>query len=186
MKRCFRLIFTLQEISRKAIYKIFREPILKKSLGGDPLHIGEKCDIKGIENIYIGAGSTIGPRAVLWTTRARIIIDEKVIMGPNVTIITGNHRIDFVGKFMADVTESEKNPDDDEDVIIKRDVWIGANTTILKGVTIEEGCVIAAGAVVTKNTEGYGVYAGVPAKRVADRFSEENLVQHCELMNTNY
>lgn len=83
---------------------------------------------------------------------------------------------------MADVTDAEKNPSDDQDVIINRDVWIGANVTILKGVTIEEGCVIAAGAVVTKSTEAYGVYAGVPARRIAERFKADELKRHCELM----
>ena len=60
---------------------------------------------------------------------------------------------------------------DDMDVVIKDDCWIGGNSTILKGVTIETGCVIAAGAVVTKSTEPYGIYGGVPAKRLSDRFS---------------
>ena len=83
---------------------------------------------------------------------------------------------------MADVTAAEKEPSDDEDVIIKRDVWIGANATILKGVTIEEGCVIAAGAVVTRSTEPFGIYAGVPASRIAERFDQETLVKHKELM----
>lgn len=55
------------------------------------------------------------------------LIDEKVITGPHITIITGNHRTNIPGKFMADVTAAEKEPSDDEDVIIKRDVWIGAN-----------------------------------------------------------
>lgn len=133
------------------------------------------------EYFYRG-GRSIGPGSVLWTTRANILIDEKVITGPHITIITGNHRTNIPGKFMADVTAAEKEPSDDEDVIIKRDVWIGANATILKGVTIEEGCVIAAGAVVTRSTEPFGIYAGVPASRIAERFDQETLVKHKELM----
>jgi acetyltransferase-like isoleucine patch superfamily enzyme len=43
------------------------------------------------------------------------------------------------------------------------DVWIGANASVLDGVTIEEGCIIAAGSVVTKSTVKNGVYYGVPA-----------------------
>lgn len=179
-----RLVFHIQEMVRKAAYKCFREIVLKKSLKscGVGVHIAQHCDIKGIENISIGTGSSIGPGATLWTTRANILIDEKVITGPHITIITGNHRTNIPGKFMADVTAAEKQPSDDEDVIIKRDVWIGANATILKGVTIEEGCVIAAGAVVTRSTEPFGIYAGVPASRIAERFDKETLVKHKEMI----
>lgn len=47
-------------------------------------------------------------------------------------------------------------------------VWIGAGVTVLPGVRIEEGCVIAAGAVVTAHCAPHGLYAGVPARRVKD------------------
>lgn len=52
--------------------------------------------------------------------------------------------------------------------LIKDGCWVGANVTIIPGVTIGEGCIIAAGAVVTKNCEPDGLYAGVPAKRIKD------------------
>lgn len=54
-----------------------------------------------------------------------------------------------------------------EDVVIKDNVWLAMNTTILKGVTIEEGCVIGTGSLVTKSCdEPHAIYAGVPAKKV--------------------
>ena len=52
---------------------------------------------------------------------------------------------------------------------IGRDVWIGANAVILGGVTIGEGCVIGAGAVVTKNIPAYNLAKGIPAKAVQIR-----------------
>lgn len=55
------------------------------------------------------------------------------------------------------------------DVNIKNDVWIGFGVQIMSGVTIHDGCVIGAGAVVTKDTEPYGVYAGIPAKKIGQR-----------------
>lgn len=55
-------------------------------------------------------------------------------------------------------------------VIINDDVWIVANVTILKGVKIGEGSVIAAGSVVTKDVEPYCIYGGVPAKKLKHRF----------------
>lgn len=185
---CMKLIYYIQEKTRKMGYRILREPFIKASLRecGRHVHIAGNCDIKGNENIYIGNNSSIGRGSVLWTTRANITIGNKVFTGPNVTIITGNHRTNLVGKYMIDVKDEEKEECDDADVIIRDDVWIGANVTILKGVTIEEGCVIAAGAVVTNSTQPYGVYGGVPATRLKDRFTKEELSYHIELLRKTY
>lgn len=71
-----------------------------------------------------------------------------------------------------------KHPDDDQDVVIEGDTWIGMSVTILKGVTIGRGSVIAAGAVVTKSCPPYSILAGVPAKVVRRRFSEEQMLEH--------
>ncbi|GEL13713.1 hypothetical protein LCO01nite_12620 [Lapidilactobacillus concavus] len=54
------------------------------------------------------------------------------------------------------------------DIYVDDGCWIGCNVTILPGITIAKGCVIGAGAVVTKNTAPNGLYVGVPAKRVKD------------------
>lgn len=60
-------------------------------------------------------------------------------------------------------------------VIIGNDVWIGADALILSGVTIGDGAVIGARAVVTKNVEPYEVVAGNPAKHIRYRFSQEQI-----------
>lgn len=59
------------------------------------------------------------------------------------------------------------------DIIIKNDVWIGANCTLIDGITIGNGAVIAAGSVVTKDVPPYAIVGGNPAKLIRDRFSEE-------------
>lgn len=51
-------------------------------------------------------------------------------------------------------------------IIIEDDCWLGANCVIMPGVTVKKGCIIGAGAVVTKDTEEFGVYAGVPARLI--------------------
>ena len=56
---------------------------------------------------------------------------------------------------------------------IGSDVWIGTKAVVRDGVTIGHGCVIGAGAVVTKDTEPYGIYVGVPAKLTRYRYSQE-------------
>ena len=60
-----------------------------------------------------------------------------------------------------------------KETTIGNDVWIGSNSIILSGIKIDNGCVIGAGSVVTKDCYPYGIYAGNPAKRIGDRFPEE-------------
>lgn len=93
----------------------------------------------------------------------KIHIGDNVIFGPGVTIITGNHPTNIVGRRINSIKESEKPLDCDQDVVIDNDVWIGCNSTILKGVHIHEGAVVAAGSVVTRNIPSYEIW-GVPAK----------------------
>lgn len=54
-------------------------------------------------------------------------------------------------------------------ITIADDVWLGANATVVQGVTIATGCILGANGVLTRDTEPYGIYAGVPARRIADR-----------------
>ena len=185
MNKIGNIVYKIEEFVRKAFYKIFRESAIKSSLGscGKNVHISEKSDIKGNENIYIGNDVAIGYGSLLWTTGAKIFIKGKVVIGPGLSIITGDHKIDIVGKYMADITVNEKDKEDDQDVTIEKDVWIGSKVTILKGVTIAEGCVIGGGAVVTKSTEPYGIYIGVPAKYCRSRFSEEEIMEHRKRLN---
>lgn len=62
---------------------------------------------------------------------------------------------------------------DNRPVVIGNDVWVGAYVSILPGVRIGDGAVIAAGAVVTRNVEPYAIVGGVPAKTIRYRFDEE-------------
>lgn len=139
-------------------------------------------DIKGIENLSIGAGSSIPKGSTIYCTKAPLIIGEKVIFGPHPTIITGDHRIDMLGKYITDITDEDKLPENDESIIIEDDVWCGANVTILKGVTIGKGSIVAAGAVVTKSCAPYSIIGGVPAKLIRMRFTPEQIIEHEKLL----
>ena len=92
----------------------------------------------------------------------RIIIGDYVQIGPRCLFTIVNHSLT--------VNEYGTHPVTIEDIVIENYVWIAANVTILPGVTIGEGSVIAAGAVVTKNVEPYTLVGGVPA-RVIKRIS---------------
>ena len=139
------------------------------------------------ENIEIGDDVQINHGANFETWIAKLHIGNKVLFGPNVTIRGGIHPYYKVGHFIYDVPESEKRPEDDQDVWIEDDVWIGCNVTILKGVTIGRGAVIAAGAVVTKPIPPYTIAGGTPAKKIKNRFTsiEETIEHDCKLFPNN-
>lgn len=80
------------------------------------------------------------------------------------------------------VRDDNKLPENDAPVVFEGDNWIGANAMILKGVTVGEGAVVAAGALVTKDVPPYTVVGGVPARPVKDRFSPEELARHKEIL----
>lgn len=144
---------------------------------GKNVYLRPTCsDLKGLYNLSIGDGSSIPKGSVFYCTEAPLTIGRKVIFGPNPTIITGDHRINVVGKFIMD--SNEKLPENDAPVVIEDDVWCGANVTILKGVTIGRGSVVAAGAVVTKSCPPYSIIGGVPAKVLKRRFSKEEIIEH--------
>ncbi len=140
-------------------------------------------DIKGLENLSVGDGTSIPKGSTFYCTNAALTIGNKVVFGPKPTIITGDHRIDILGKHIIDVTESEKLPENDLPVNIEDGVWCGANVTILKGVTIGRGSVVAAGAVVTKSFPPYSIIGGVPAKLIKMRFTEEEIAEHERMLN---
>lgn len=71
--------------------------------------------------------------------------------------------------------------------IIEDDVWIGHNATIIGGVTIGKGSIIAAGSVVTKDVPPCEVWGGIPAKKIKDRFlSEKDKKSHLKYLDSTY
>lgn len=136
---------------------------------------------KGIENLYISQDVRIARYAVIYSTKAKVYIGSKVDIAPYLKIITGNHRTDAVGHFMFDGNVSKKN-DNDKDVIIEGDAWFGINVTVLSGVHIGRGSVIAAGSVINRSFPPYSIIGGVPAKLLKYRFSVDEILKHEEML----
>ncbi len=134
------------------------------------------------KTIEVGSNTYIGPGAMFLATDSSIVIGKKVLFGPNVSIIGGNHSTHIVGKFMMDYKKSDKLDSDDKSVIIENDVWIGSGASILNGVRIGRGAIVAAGAVVVQNVAPYTVVGGVPAKVIKQRWSLEEVLRHEEIL----
>ena len=164
-------IYNLVDVIKRAYNKVIKTPIIKCSLGkcGNNIKIASGFKATGIENINISDNVALGPDNRFMCTRAKIFIGNDVMTGPNVSMITGGHRYDILDKPMIDITNNEKLPENDQDIYIEGDNWIGANSTILKGVKISKGAIVAAGAVVTKDVPSYAIVGGVPAKVIKYR-----------------
>ncbi len=138
----------------------------------------------GEENISIGSHSIIGVNCIMYATRAKLSIGNYVLISPNVTFITGEHRTDIIGEYIRNVTDEMKLPQHDKDISIEDDVWIGSNVTILKGVTIGRGSIIHAGAVVSKRVPPYTIYINDKVK--VARFSDDEIIEHERLLHEKY
>lgn len=172
----------IRKIKNKG-YQILFDGMIKHSFGscGKSVIVPSRCEFSGMQNIFVGDDVSFC-RTTIMSTRAKVVMGSHIMFGPNVSIITGDHRIDMVGRYMKSIVDSEKLPENDMDVRIKDDVWIGANAIILKGVTIGEGAVIAAGSVVKNDVPDYAIVAGVPAKVVRMRFDNETIQRHQKIM----
>ena len=114
------------------------------------------------EGLVIGSGVGISQNAFI-QVRGNVTIQDKVIIGPNVSIFSENHNSDDLTKPIVDQGDTRG------DVVIEEGCWIGANSTILAGVTVGKGSIVAAGAVVTKDIPPFEIWGGVPAKLIKKR-----------------
>ncbi|MBN1601390.1 MAG: acyltransferase [Chitinispirillaceae bacterium] len=114
------------------------------------------------EKLSIGKHVGISPNAFI-SVRGTLSIGSDTIMGPHVCIISENHVYSDLN------TPIRLQGDDRKGIAIGNGCWIGANVTILDGVNIGDGAIIAAGAVVNKDIPSLSIAGGVPAKVIKMR-----------------
>ena len=102
-------------------------------------------------NVFVNSGS-------VFLDQGGIVIGDDVKIGPNVTFVTSNHPLD--PKHRSDIIS--------ERITVGRNVWIGANVTVLPGVTIGDDSVVAACSVVTRDVPEGKLVMGSPARVVKD------------------
>jgi maltose O-acetyltransferase len=133
----------------RKIIKIGKGNFVEKGVyvgNGNQIEIGDNCQIN--ENVKLD----------------NVAIGNYVMIAPGVTILGKMH--EFQDRNVPMVLQGERET---QRTIIEDDVWLATNAIIMPGVRIRKGCIIAAGAVVSKDTEEFAIYGGIPAKLIKYR-----------------
>jgi acetyltransferase-like isoleucine patch superfamily enzyme len=107
---------------------------------------------------FVGSGCLIGPK---------VHLGPYVMIGPRVVIVGGDHLYNRPGTPIIFSGRPEIGA-----TLVEADAWVGCGATLMAGVRIGRGAIVAAGAVVTKDVPAYEIYGGVPAHKIGDRFPD--------------
>lgn len=134
--------------------------VMKLMLRGEANRFEDHVYISGPGRVKIGKSCQINEHVFIQGAE----IGDYVMIAPNVSLVANMHkheRTDIPMVFQGKITGNK--------VIIEDDVWIGRNATVMPGVRIGKGSIIAAHAVVTKDIPPYSIAGGIPAKVIKQR-----------------
>lgn len=129
----------------------------------------------------IGYNVFFADRTVIYSN-VNVKIGNNVMFGPEVMILGGDHNYKIVGEVMSAVKSGGQNLK----VFLEDDVWIGARSIILKGVTIGEGTIVGAGSIVNKSLPPYSISVGNPCHPIKSRFNLLDLEKHLFQTKSKY
>lgn len=141
---------------------------LRQATRGKGLNISPTASFANGRNITLGDRVRIGANVSLWggPGRGRIVMGDDSMIAPNTMLTAANYRFDDG----APINEQAMS---EADIVIGRDVWIGANVVILPGTQIGDGSIVAAGAVVRGDWPPMSILSGNPAKAIGKRRAGE-------------
>lgn len=119
------------------------------------------CACNDEAKISIGKNTTVGFHTFIFASE-NIRIGDDCLIAPFVYIVDSDHTAKK-GELI------NQQPNTTAAVTIGNDVWIGTGAKILKGTTIEDGAIIAAGAVVSGHIKSNQIFGGIPAKKISER-----------------
>jgi acetyltransferase-like isoleucine patch superfamily enzyme len=134
------------------------------------IHVGESvvlkegvriCSCNEVAQIRIGARTTVGYHAFIFASNS-INVGEDCLIAPFVYLVDSNHGTRRDERI-------NRQPNSTAPIMIGNDVWIGAKATVLAGVTIGDGAIVASGALVNRDVPPYAIVAGTPAKVIGER-----------------
>ena len=172
--RIFRTLFSISFI--KHLLYHFSYYLINYSRGRRIAQVGENTKLhptvilREPERIFIGKNCLINHNNVFQAGKCtgKIVIGDFVQTGANVMMFAFNHGTEFNNQPMINQDYF------DADILIGDDVWIGAGSVILPGVTIGRGAVIASNAVVNKDVKEFSIVGGVPARHLKMRKLNED------------
>lgn len=147
---------------------------IKKVDIGSNSYIGRRVNLSpGVklgDFSYIGQYSYVGPKTT---------IGNFALFSDNVNIVGSDHCFLSFGVpvILSGIPKSQPT------TFIGDDVWLGHGVTVMRGVTIGNGAIVGANSVVTRNIPPYEIWVGVPAKKIKNRFSSEEIIFHEKFLN---
>lgn len=172
------LITCLKKIRRAYMY-VMRSFVTKSELAycGANSILENPVWFENPQNIYLYENAKVRNNVtIINSPNERVYIKKYSAIATHVTMITNSHR-STVGIPHFLLGPSHIN-DKSKDLVIEEDVWVGSGAFILPGANLGRGCIVAAGAIVTKAVPPYAVVAGIPAKIIAVKFAKEDILLH--------
>lgn len=154
-------------------YRAIRMAIVRRLHGLRNVHptfyLCRGCEIA--PDLVAGAYSFINKDCTVYP---RVTLGNYVLLAPRVAIVGQDHRLDTPGLPLPFSGRGEPRS-----TVLQDDCWVGYGAIIMTGVTIGRGAVVAAGSVVTKDVAPYEIVGGVPARKIGERFeNDEQREQH--------
>ncbi len=128
------------------------------------------------QNVFIDDYCVIQSQTNFISKEGKLIVKKFSVISSGCIIVPGSHKL-TVGVPFYMATTNHIN-DDDGDIIIDEDCWIGAGCILLPKCHIGRGSVVGAGSVVKKEIPPYAIVAGVPAKIIATKFTLDEIIKH--------
>lgn len=144
------------------------------AVGDGEIRIGDDCELRCFSRleahdgfIHLGARCGVNPFTLL-SGFGGLTIGDDVRIGSHCALLTSSHEFESL-----DVTIREQGVRRAE-TVVENDVWMGHACTIIGGVRVGTGSIVAAGAVVTRDVPPFSIVAGVPAKVIGSRADDRS------------
>lgn len=158
---------------------------LCKMIRAENAELDNNCQI--FDNVFIDAGKRL--RVGKYTTLtwgvlieggAETYLGDRVFLGPSTKLLTSTYKIQ--GFYTVEHLPEGCQETEYGNITIKDDAYLGANCTVMPGITIGEGAVVGSNSLVTKDLEPWGIYVGTPCKKIGER--EKPSANKVEKLNT--
>lgn len=142
-----------------------------------PTFIASKgCTIS--KDFVAGAYSYVGPNSLIYP---KVTLGDYSMIANDVMIIGSDHKFSEPDLPIIFSGRDKLSPTN-----IGKDVWIGTRAIVMAGVSIGNGAIIGAGAVVTEDVRPYSIVVGVPAREIKRRFNDEEIEIHEKMLSRTY